>query len=515
MDTLQVDGRDAATFCGIDVSSVGVSVSAPPTRCNVTAVGVREIDNEETESAVVSHLDTSTTFNSQTFSPGVVTSTGLTVKVEPDVEEQNNSLTSRQENDKRCHDSLNDDVTASRCVQLDAGRLYSVHHTDSSPSVSFSHRRDCPRGPQPSTAASSDDTSVDEGHTRYRRRRPGLSRLKRIELRQRSRIAMDVTEDVADGVDGTASMAVKGLRLGVDRAASSDVISAEPQTMTSGQNRVPVSDVYSKTSNTACDVAVEPDSGTVVHSMTTEMLPTAFPTSSVVAISTTMTTARQAPENRRVSENKSNERATTDVKGDRQATSRCVPAEIKRLLTLTAPADRASATAAETAGIFPAVSTRSFDVSRMSAANYKAAPLSVRRTVDRDVSQSSVVNTTVRVPSTPVFQRTLTQSGIADAATGDGCHAVRPQIVDAARCYVGGAVKWRRCCGDVKKPRDIVMWMQTRRVSLAAPVLRCALTALKCNSVALVNSPTCFIPRHMSIVYPSYRLLWYPASPCV
>jgi len=483
-ENLEVDGRDATTFCS-SIDESGVGVSALPTYCNVSVgmVDMNEPDNDEMQSTVSSHQGSSETFNSQTLSSGDMrsaglTSTCLTIKLEPSVEDQHNS-SPRQENYKRCHDCMTD---ASRCEQSDYARLNSqpLNFTASYPSVSFSHRCDCPRGQLTNIASSSGNIGVRERQSRRRQWRPGLSRLRRTELRRRSRIVMNVTEDLADDVDGT----VNGRRLGVDRTTSS---------------------AFNKFNSTACEVGMEPErSGIVIQNATTEIQPTACVTSSVVGTSTTMMSACQSSDNqRRPPETDTDENATYDITHERQVTNRCIPVENKGLIISTEPTNRISTTA------------RSIDVSRMSAVGSKAAPLSIWRALDRDVVPlSSVVNTPVVLPFTPLLQRSLPQSVVI----GNGSHAGRSPIVDVPRCYIGSAVKLRRCFGgkvEVEKPRDIVTWMQRRGVALAVPVLRCALTALKYNTVALVKSPVCYIPRHMPIVCPRYRLFCYPPSPCV
>ena len=493
-ENLKVDGHDGTDENVVDVSALH---SNGKTTVN--------INNDEIQSVVSSHHGT--TLNSQTLSSAertstVLTSVCLTVKLEPSVEEQNNS-TSRCENNRHCHDSMTDDVTASRCVQRDDGRLNDqpVHFTTSYPSVSFSHRPDCPCGPLPSISSSSNNTRVEEGRPRRRRRQSGLSRLRRTELRRRSRTAM-VTEDLANGVDGvngTASVAIAG----VDHTAPSDVISAELRTSLGGQDCSEISDAFSKFKNTACEVAMKPDNTTSTVQSTSTQTTTS-------TTSARMTNARQSTENLRPSDNESKEKAIADLTIDRRVTNLSTSVKRKRPLTTTEPADCISTAAS---GVFPAVSTWSHDVSKMPTTNNEAAPLNVWQRLDSDVaSLSNAFNTSTTVPLTPLLRGILTQSVVNDTATGNVGHS---SIVDAPRCYVGSAVKWRRCYGDVEKQRDIVMWMQTRGVALTAPVLRCALTVLKYNTVALVNSPACYISRRVPIIYPRYRLLCYPPSPCV
>jgi len=514
-DNLESDRREVATFCDVDRSDAGMS--ALPTHCNIgdrkTVAGVGEVDSEKSQSAITSQHGSSSTFNSHIPSSFEMTSTGstsvcLTIKVEPSVEEQSNS-SSPQENNKR-YDTVSDDVTASGGVRCDGGCLNSepcVHLTTSSPSVNFSHRLDCPCKLLPSVASSSAGTGVAEGHLSRRRRQPGLSRLRRTELRRRSRIVTDITEDLADGVGGTTSMTVKD-RLGVDCPAPSDVISAEPRPLLDGGNAVAVSDAFSKFH----DARMKPGyRGTIVQS-TKDVQPNTCVTSSVVDTSTTIKAIHQSAETLGPSENKSNEKATADDASDRQVTNRFTMAKKKCPSIFTEHVeDRISVNAA---GTRPAVSKRSVDISKMSASSSKAAPVNVWRTLNGDTAPlSSVVNAPVGVPLTPLFRRTVTQSALADAGAGS---AGRSPIVDGPRCHVGSAVKWRCRYGDsAKKQRDVIVWMQTGRVALAAPVLRCGITTLKYNAVALVNSPAYYFPRHVPIIYPRYRLLCYRPSSCV
>jgi len=516
-DNLEMERREAVTFCDVDRSAA--DMTALPTHCNIggrkTMAGAGEVDSEESQSTITSQNGSSFTVNSQIPSSVGMTSTGLTsvcltIKVEPSVEEESKS-SSHQENNKRCYDSVSDDVTASRCVRHDGGCLNSepcVHFTASSPSVNSSHRLDCPCKLLPSVASSSAGTGVAEGQLRRRRRQPGLSRLRRTELRRRSRIVTDIMEDLADGVGGTASVAVKD-RLGVDRSAPSDVISAEPRPLLDDQNSLAVSDAFSKSN----DARMKPCySGTIVQSSATDVQPTTSVTSSVVGTSTTMKTIHQSAETLQPSENKSNEKATSDDASDRQVTSRFTLAKKQCPSIFTEHVeDRNSVNAA---GTRPAVSKRWFDFSKMSASSSKAAPVNVWRTMNGDTaSLSSVVSAPVGVPLTPLFRRTVTQSALVDTDVGS---AGRSPIVDVPRCHVGSAMKWRCRYGDaVKKQRDVIVWMQTGRAALAAPFLRCGLTALKYNAVALVNSPAYYVPGHVPIIYPRYRLLCYRPSSCV
>jgi len=504
----EIEGREAVTFC--DVDEGGAGTSALLRRCNTsgrkTTDGVGDIDSDEVPSTVTSQHVSSSTL---TPSSAEMTSTGLTsvhcltIKIEPNVEEQSNSA-SHQENNKRCHDSVSDDVIASRCVRRDGGGLNS-DYTASSPSVSFSHRLDCPCEPLSSIAWSLAGTA--QGQPRRGRRRTGLSRLRRTELRRRSRIVTDVTEDLADGVGGTPSMAIKD-RLGVDRTAHADVISAETRPVLHGQNGVAVSDVFSKSNDVRMNRSC---GGTFSQSITTNMQPTTSVTSSPVGTSTTMKTTGQSSETLRASENKSTERATADDACDR----RCMSVKKKCPSISTEHAehaeDRINVIAA---GTCPAVSTSSFDISKMSASSSKATPVTVWRTLNGDiVPLSSVVSAPAGVPFTPLLRRTVTQCAVADTGVGS---AGRSPIVNVPRCHIGSAAKLRRRYGHaVEKQHDVVVWMQTGRVALAAPVLRCGLTALKYNRVALVNSPAYYVPRHTPIIYPRYRFLCYRPSPCV
>jgi len=503
VENLEADGREAATFCDVDGNSVDTSPAVLVSHCEVTGGKTTEDSNEMRSTVSYHHLT-----NSNTLSSGETASTSLTTKLEPGVEERNKS-TSRQENHKRCHDNMNDVIKGSMCAKrIHDGRR--VHFTVTHPSVSFSHRRDCPCGPPPPTVASSSgDISVTEGQSRHRRRRTGLSRLRRTELRRRSRTVMDVTEDLAGGLDETASVAVNGL--GIDRTAPSDVMCAESHTVFGGQNCFTSVDAPSELDSTGCEAAVVKPNYTdvITKSSNSEKPSTSSVASSVVGLTTATTAARKSTESRRTAEKKLNEKVTVDITFDCHLTNRCTPVDKKRLLLSTQPADRVSTTVA-------GVSTRSFDVSRTSAASIRASPLSVRRTLDCDiVSRCGVVNAPLRAPFSPVLHRTQTQSVVADTAASNSSHGSRSLTVVAPRCYTDSAVKWRRCYGKTEKQRDIVMWMQMRGVALAAPVLRYALTALKHNTLALVNSPACYIPRHIPIFYPRYRLLCYQPSPCV
>ena len=480
MENPEVDGRGAATFCGVDENDVDVSPAALVSRCS----GKTREDSDEMQSTISCQHLTSATPNSRILSSGDITSTSLTPKIEPDTEEETNS-TPRQENNKRCCDNMNDVIKASTCAQsVHDGRC--VHFTASYPPVSFSHRHHCPCEPLPSSG-------ITDAQYRRRRRRPGLSRLRRTELRRRSRTVTNFTEDRVDGgLDETASVA----GLDVDQTAPSDVTSAESHTVFGGHHCDTNSEVLSKSN------AVEPKhTDAVAHSSTSEIQPTPSVTSSVVGLTTTMIGAHESPENRQTSENKSDEEVATDINFDSHVANKSTMVENECPLPSMETA----------AGLLPAVSACSFDVSRKSMTRNRASPLSFQRTDSDIVSLCSVVNTPVAVPFTPVLNRTRTQSVIVDAAT------VRSPIVAIAarRCYTDSAVRWRRCDGEMETQRDIVVWMQTRRGALAAPTLRYSRTALKRNTVALINSPACHIPRHIPIFYPRYRLLCYPPSPCV
>jgi len=486
MENLEVDGCKTATFCTADENDVDMSpvvTAALPSHCD------GKTTKDVLETPVSRHHGTSATSNNLELSAGEIASTSMTAlcsatKLEPGIEEEYN-WAPRQDSSKR-----SGEVVTASVHEQQVRDVRCVHFTASSPSLSFSHRCDCLCGPLPSIASSSDNT-------RRRRRRPGLSRLRRTELRRRSRTVTDLTDDPADDLDGTASVAANGLGLDdVDLTASSNVISDEPRAVTGGQNRA----VNSTLNSTGCDAAVKPNNtDTVAQSSTSEMKLTASVTLTVDSLTTTLTPARQSPENRRPPDNQSNKTVTVGVNCDRHVTNRSTLAETKRPLIRTHPADCSSTS-----------SISSFDISRTSTA-VKASPLSLRRTLDRDiVSLCNVVNTPLRVPSTPLLQRIRTQCIVADGSRGG-----YSSVVAVPRCYASSTVKWRHCYGELEKQSDIVTLMQTRGVTMAAPVLRYALTALKCNTVALVNSPACYIPRHMPIVYPSYRLLCYPPSPCV
>lgn len=475
IEHLEVDGGDAdtATFCNIDVSA---SPSHTVVSDEQAMTGMEEIDSNEMQSNVTSCHVSSSAFHNQTKSSGETTSTGLTsvcltIKIEPSVDDQNES-TSRQEH---CHGS-------NRCATERDGQ--SVQYTASQPPISFSHRPNCPCRLPPSAMSSQNNDLVMQGQSNHhRRRRPGLSRLRRTELRRRSRTVNDVAQDVAVDVDGKTSSAVKGL--GVDRRAPSDASSTKSNTALGSQNRVAISSFNS-------EVAMEPGcSVTVAQSITTH-------TQSTASVPTTMTTAYQSPEPRPPSENKSDETVT-------EMTNQGTAVEIRRLSISTESVDY---TPTNTAGISVAVSTRSFDVGRMSA----LAPVKVWRTLDCDVvSLSTVAKTPVAVPFSRLLCRNVTQSVVADHVTSSGNHLGRLPTADP-RHYIDNGVKWRHR-GQVAKQSGDVMW---RRVALTSPVLRCALTVLKYNPVALVQSPAaCYLPRHLPIVYPPYRLLCYRPSSCV
>jgi len=502
MENSEVDGHEAATFCGTDENETDVSPAVLVSRCSWKT---RE-DVGEMQSTVSRHHLISATSNSHVLSFDNKTSTSLTpvcsmTKFEPGIEEENSS-TQRHENN-------NDVVKASKCEQrVHDGRC--LHFTASYPPVSFSHRHDCPCGPLPSTASSS---VIADAQSRRQRRRPGLSRLRRTELRRRSRTVANFTEDRADGgLDETAS--VTGLD--VDYAPPSHVISAESHTVFGDHSCVTNSEALSKWNAKGCMAAVEPKyTDTVAHSSTPEIPPTPSVTSSVVGLAPTMIGAQHSPENGRTSRKKSNEKATVDVNFDCHVTNVDVDVgtlDKKKCLPTTESADRISTTAT---GLLPAVSACSFDVSIKSIARNWVSPLSVQRTGSDNVSLCSVVNKPLAVPFTPVLHRTRTQSVIADAATSKV--RIRSPIIaiTARRCYTGSDVRWRRYYGEMETQRDIVVWMQTRGMTMAAPVQRYSRTALKCNTVALVNSPACHLPCHVPIFYPRYRLLCYPHTPCV
>lgn len=533
-ENLEVDGCYAASFCGIDESSVDVSPDVTADlvaddRTTVRTAGKVNDDDDLQRTVSSHHHDTSTTSNNHTSSSGETTTstvhcclsaTSSTIKTEPGVDERNN-VKPRRENSERRHDNVGDVINASRCAQRGDDQQQCVHFTVARPSVSFSHRRDCPCRTMTSVALSS---GITDGESRRRRRRRlGLSRLRRTELRRRSRTASDDKDDF--GIDGAA---LKSPQLDVDRTApSSNVISTEPVRTTAsyGQNRGANGDIFAEFKSTAYDVVTKPShDDESVHNITTEKQPqTSTTTSSVLGLSTVLTTARTLSETRPPSENEANERRTTNVAGESRMTNRCrSPVEKKRHSTSAeSAAPRVLTTAAQ---ILPVVSPWSFDIGRTPAADAsgnQVAPLGVRRSLDRAVvSRSDVVNEPLAVSSAPVLRRAPAHCVIADSDSSNGSHGGSPSpIVAAPRCYASGAAKWRRCYGLTEKQRrDVITWMQTRRrgLVLAMPAtLRCAVTALKFNAVALVNSPVSYMPRHVPILYPRYRLLFYPPSPSV
>jgi len=511
----EVDDRDAAgTFADINESSVGAAgaeTTALFSPCNdigaKTAADAGERTDDEAGSVASSRSATSAKSGDElTSSSGESTSTGdscrttvrSTIKSEPSDEEQS----SRGVNSRRCHDNA---TKACRCAQQgrDDGRL-SIQFTAGCLPLGFTHRPDCPRGPPPTVTASPGDAGVTPGpSSRRRRRRSGLSRLRRTELRRRSRLAADSCDEATPmkerrlDVGRTAPSDVTSGDVTGSGAASADDVSGEPRTMLCGHNRVASSDASMKFDNAVHDVKIQSGSRptrTVDHSITTETQPSAPVSSSVASLSTKMT-ARRSPETARLADNEAYENATVDGTGERK--------QVKTQRSLVS----AACGAAPAAGILPAVPPSSLDVARTTvhdAPSNEVASLRVWRTLDDAVRTTPLAVPSLRLsPPTPTVFADFAPTEVAPIA------AARSLMVAAPHCVMAQ----RRVYGE-KQRRGVVTWSQVRGM---APVLRCALTALKYHvrTVALFTSPAYYIPRHMPVLYPRYRLVCYPPAPCV
>ena len=488
-------GCDAETSGGVHEKSDSLSGSETatlpdPRGCKTAADGAGQRTKDDTATTLSGQSGTSTECYSRTSTGGESTSTGdscLTaacsaIKSEPSDEEPND-WSSRRESDGRCHDSTSDVIQSSRCEQwrTDDG---DVHFTAGCPPPDVSRRPACPCGPLPRASCSPGDRAVTQGR---RRRRSGLSRLRRTELRRRSRIAAD--DPAADSCDETPPPPAKKPRFDVGRAELRDVTSGESLRV---ENCVASNNALNNTTADCKPTSV------AVHSITTETQPTSSSAASV----STATTARQSLETVRLAENEAtDENRSVDVTHERKQTKTQPRAPVST--TEPPPAVHAVARATE---IFPTVSTSSSSSSREVGRTTVHAEVVSPPTSDADAAVSptnAVLRTPLAVPLTALLRP---RPVLADFAAG----AARSLVVAAPRCVV---TRLRRGCGDMAgKRREVVTWTQVPAVS---PVLRCALTALKCHTVALVGSPAYYVPRHIPIFYPRHRLLCYPPSPCV
>ena len=471
-----VDAGDVETLHAIKESSVDVLRDRTTAQSSLRvsdgeiSTGTRRTTDDKTRSTTESLCDTSPSSRQSSSS----TSTGdscltfvcsSTVKSEP-----SDDSTTHPVNKERCHDNAGDVITSSRCEECVDGRPC-IHFTASCPTLSYSHRRQCPYGPS---------TTVQST-----RRRAGLSRLRRTELRRRSRISENFTQNFTDGDDDTALTRPEELSPDVGRTAPSHVSSVR---------QLSAHSCVSSTFNNTVRVAIT----------AAEVPLTASTCQPVLRTSTTMTTARQSSDALQPSVN---EKPTDDITSERHGTKhQCKPT---RLLQDSKNSTEHSCLVA--AGTVPATSSSTTDASRTSVD--EVAPPSICSTADRGIfSLSNAVRSPRTVSFTPLIHRIPLQMVVRETAIG---RRVMSPIVVAQRGYTSRAVSWRLCDGG---QRDDVMWVQT----LTLPALRCALTALKYNTVTLISSPavSCYTARHVglppaSVYYPQCRLLCYPSSPCV
>jgi len=445
---------DAATVCSLTGAYLSSDVGAEkPSPWNVSGGSTEDTSEYEVQCPVGVIGDSSTPSNQTSTPPGETVSTGdSVVAVKSEPPSSDEPTDSTPRSDGHtCDNCCHDDEDD----VIKVGRCHDQHSVQLTAGCP-TRLHGCPCIRLPSVV---DASVAAQEQSRRRRRRPGLSRLRRTEQRRRSRMTANVTEDFAgDDDDGKGSTAEDGHE--TSRTAPSDVIRAEPQSALEDQ--------------TKRDEKTEPEHNGA----------------STTAMQTTWSTvnARRSPDE------ETNDEASADITCERDGhvTYQHVTNEIKRPFISTAAASAGSIcpTAAESVA---AVSTSLHTDDALSRKG--ASLIRVGRSLDLDVCSPPPAGP--RAFCLPVH-RTLTLS-----VGADNVHGGR---------IVGGEVVWQRCVG---KRSGGVLWAETRGVTVAVPVLRCALTSAL-NAIAVVHPYAGCVPRHVPFFYPRYRLLCHPSSPsCV